>query len=158
MSYQVIDFDVLNEIYLPTFLRSADVLAFMNSISNPLKELYAETLYKMQHTGQVIYLEKMLNEYYNIAGYDKNNHLATRQIYITDAPAVPRVYLYQPAENKPVYLYQPSEDNPVYLNLPAVQYDFIINVPAALVFDEQIMRIKVDYYRNTKQYIIQTYV
>jgi len=155
MNYQTIDIDILNEMFLPTFLRNNEVKAFVNSISNPVKELYTTTLYKMQHNGQVIYLEKMLNEYYSILNYDKNNHVATRKIFITNAPIVPRVYIYQPIESKPLYL---NGTTGVYLNRPQIQYNYIINVPATLVYDEQILRALVNYYNDTKQFIIQTYV
>ena len=152
MTYSTIDIDVLNEMFLPTFMRNDEIKALVNSITTPVKELYKETLYKMEHNGGVIYLEKMLNEFYNISGYDKNNHVATRKIYITDAPIVPTVYIYRPEESNPVYL------GTVYLNPPQPQYNFIINVPVTLAFDEPTLRSKVNYYRDTKQYIIQTYV
>ena len=155
MNYQTIDIDILNEMFLPTFLRNNEVKAFVNSVSNPVKELYTSTLYKMQHNGQVIYLEKMLNEFYAITDYDKNNHVSTRKIFITNAPIVPRVYIYRPIENKPLYL---NGSTPVYLNRPQIQYNYIINVPETLVYDEQIMRALVNYYNDTKQFIIQAYV
>lgn len=152
MTYSTIDIDVLNEMFLPTVLRTKEVKAFVNSMTTPIKQLYKETLYKMEHNGSVIYLEKMLNEHYGIIGYNKNNHVATRKIFITGAPIVPRVYVYRPEEQKPVYL------GTAYLNLPEPQYDFIINVPSSLDYDETALRMLVNYYKDTKQYIIQTYV
>ena len=154
MNYSTVDIDDLNEMFLPSFLINAELLAVVNSISSPIKSLYNDTLYKMEHTGQVIYLEKMLNEFYQISGYNKNDHVATRKIYITNAPIVPNVYIYLPEENKPLYL----GDDPIYLNPIQPQYNFIINVPSSLIYDEQTLRNKVNYYRDTKQFIIQSYV
>jgi len=155
MFWNKIDINVLSELYLPTFMRDYTIKGFVGSASKPLVELYDKTLYKMQHTGQVIYLEKLLNEFLNIPGYDVMDHVATRMIYISDAPNVNQVYIYTPIENKPLYL---GGSTPVYLNRTEVQYHFIINIPESVDFYEELVRNLVDYYVIAgKQYKIETY-
>jgi len=50
---------------LPPIVRKQIHIVWLNTLLEPLKWLYEDTLYKMQHTGQVIYLEKVLNETFN---------------------------------------------------------------------------------------------
>ncbi|WP_298307289.1 hypothetical protein [Flavobacterium sp.] len=153
MIWQKIDFNVLNEIYLPGFFRNNDILDLLNSASKPIVELHDESLYKMQHTSQVIYLEKMLNEFFEIQTYDSNSHIATRQVYIVDSPQPAKNYIYQSEENQPLYL------GTIYLDRDnETNADFIIKIPESLEFDEPRLRAKVDYYKLAgKKYIIETY-
>ena len=74
MNWAKIDFKRLVQLLLPTFLRKPQQTAFLNATIAPLETLYSETMYKMQHNGQVIYLEKVLNEFCDVAGYNSQNH------------------------------------------------------------------------------------
>lgn len=50
---------------LPPLLRKKKQAVWLQVLSTPLQSLYKDTLYKMQHNGQVVYLEKVLNELFN---------------------------------------------------------------------------------------------
>jgi len=153
MMWQTIDFNALPRLLSITALKDSDINDLVKIFMSPLIDLYDETLYKMQHNCQVIYLEKMLNEYFEIFTYNPNSHIATRQIYIIDAPTVAPTYIYQSEENKPVYL------GTEYLDRESTTtYQFIIKIPVSINFNEIQLRALVDYYKLAgKQYIIETY-
>lgn len=50
---------------LPPLLRKQKQIAWLKTLVKPLDNLYEDTLYKMQHNGQVMYLEKILNDLFN---------------------------------------------------------------------------------------------
>lgn len=154
MIWQTFDVNKLGKIWLPTGLRKAGIEALIGVFIAPINTLYLKTLYQMQHDSRVIYLEKLLNETYEISGYDKNNHTDTRQIYIEDTPAIERMYIFQKEELKPLFL-----NDYVYLDVsPIVYYSFIVWVPETLVFDNKKMSRLIDYYRLAgKKFEIKTY-
>ena len=138
----------------PTFFRGERFEAFLGSFAKPLQTLADTTLYQMQHDSRVIYLEKLLNEYLEVSTYNPNSHIATRQVYIEDAPQAPKNYIYQPEESSPVYL------GTVYLDreVEQDQYQFIIKIPASISFNEARLRALVDFYKlSGKRYLIETY-
>ena len=138
----------------PTFFRGERFEAFLGTFAKPLQTLADTTLYQMQHDSTVIYLEKVLNEYLQIATYNASSHIATRQVYIEDAPQAPKNYIYQPEESNPVYL------GNVYLDREVAQdqYQFIIKIPASISFNEARLRALVDFYKlSGKRYLIETY-
>jgi hypothetical protein len=137
----------------PTFFRGARFEAFLGAFAKPLQTLADTTLYQMQHDSRVIYLEKLLNEYLQVSTYNPNSHIATRQVYIVDAPQVAKTYIYQPEEEQPIYLGQ------IYLDREnEVSANFIIKIPSSISFDELRLRALIDFYKlSGKKYIIQTY-
>jgi hypothetical protein len=173
------------ELLLPTTLRRRNQKAFLTAVIAPLNSLYRDTLYKMQHTCQVIYLEKMLNEHYTVVGYDPTNHEATKLIYIEDAPRPPYKYIYLQEEiefqGKPYLYLNSGVGNPntdlinnvtdefgdevpnwftsggiVYLTGDTIYNDFVVYVPINLTFDEIKMRALIDYYKLAgKKYTIE---
>lgn len=164
----IISFTIMNQWQLPSFLRKLKQMAWINAFTEPFrifhedKQLWRESIrYKLQHNGQVIYLEKMLNEYYNMAGYDHQDHVNNRPIYITNGGQLFPTYIFTEAEQKPVYVSTESENEPVYIysqaELEASYAAFIIKVPASLNFIEAEMRALVDYYLDTRIYKIETY-
>ena len=137
----------------PTFFRGERFEAFLGSFAKPLQTLADTTLYQMQHDSTVIYLEKVLNEYLQIATYNASSHIATRQVYIIDRPQAPKTYIYRTEENQPVYLgtIYLDRDNPITA-------DFIIKIPISVSFDELKLRAIVNFYKLAgKKYIIETY-
>lgn len=154
MNWFSIDFRATFAELSPTFFRDERMIAFGDAFAKPLQTLSDKTLYQMQHDSRVIYLEKVLNEYFEIATYDPNSHIATRQIYIIDAPQAAKNYIYQQEENTPVYL------GTVYLDRETAQdqYQFIVKIPVALVFNEARLRALIDFYKLAgKRYLIETY-
>lgn len=138
----------------PTFFRGARFEAFLGAFAKPLQTLADTTLYQMQHDSRVIYLEKLLNEYLQVSTYNPNSHIATRQVYIVDAPQATKNYIYQTEENSPAYL------GTVYLDREVAQdqYQFIIKIPASISFNEARLRALVDFYKlSGKRYLIETY-
>ena len=164
----LLDFPKLVALLLPHFLRKAKQLGWILAFLKPFKTFYtAKQLfrfsirYKMQHNGNVIYLEKVLNEYFNIVGYDHQNHQASKQIYIGEGENLFPLYLYTEAEQLPKYIKTAAENDPLFIynqmEIDANHADFIVYVPAALVFIEAEMIALINYYINTKTYKIKTY-
>lgn len=137
----------------PSFFYGEAFQTLNLAIAKPIQTLADKILYQMQHDSRVIYLEKVLNEYFEIATYNPNSHEATRKIYIVDVAAVPETYIFQPEENKPVYL------GSVYLDREtASNFQFIVKIPNEITYDEARLRALIDYYKLAgKRYIIETY-
>lgn len=124
-----VDYKKLAVLMLPTVLRRSNVVAFAQSLLAPIAELHYQwklkrlsDWYQIQHTGQVCYLRKVLNDSLDVS---------QRRIYIGEGDSFPRKYIYTRAENKPVFLgkmfiYQNSE----YTNTGV---DFIVYAPAEII-------------------------
>jgi hypothetical protein len=100
--YTILKWEKLLLWLIPPILRKSTHFDWLNVLLTPIRIIYKETLYKMQHTGQVIYLEKVLNETFNpTKNYDPN--LSTEQkrskglIYIDESvkPTIQYVYLHK---------------------------------------------------------------
>lgn len=63
--YLIVNWSKLVLWLLPPILRRKRHFKWMLSLLKPLETLYDTTLYQMQHNGQIIYLEKVLNETFN---------------------------------------------------------------------------------------------
>lgn len=152
MWYEV-DFKKLAILLLPTALRRAKVVAFTQALLSPIAELHYRwkqkrlaDWYKIEHTGQVCYLRKVLND---------SLDLSERRIYISDGDAFPRKHIYTRAENKPVFLgkmfiYQNSE----YTNTGV---DFIVYAPAEIIATKiNELNALITYYKlASKRYKVQ---
>lgn len=100
--YTVLKWEKLLLWLIPPILRKKTHVDWLNLVLTPLNTLYGEILYKMQHTGQVIYLEKVLNDAYNPTK-NYNPNLSTEQkrsdelIYIDESvkPTLQYVYLHK---------------------------------------------------------------
>lgn len=124
-----VDFNALAVIRMPSFLRKSLILAWVQSVVASIgfiydlwKEKRLIDWYKLDHTGQVCKLRKVLND-----ALDPSE----RRIYIGDGNSFPRKYIYTRAENKPVflgkmYVYQNSE----YIGTGS---DFIVFVPQEII-------------------------
>ena len=137
--WQNIDFEKLIGFLLPTFLRKRKMLAWLWSLTAPLKSIHYNfyqkrnalngDLYRLAHNGQVCYLRKLLND-----NFDNEK----RRIRILDGNKFGRKYIYTRGENKPVYL------GKIYLRQRSdyadTGVDFIVEIPkevAALYRSEQ---------------------
>lgn len=124
-----IDYNKLAVLLIPSFLRKPVLTAYLQSLLLPVSNLHYDwkqkrlfDWYKIEHTGQVVLLRKVLNDTLDVG---------SRRIYITDGNAFPRKYIYTHAEKKPIFLgklfiYQNSE----YLNTGV---DFIVFVPQEVI-------------------------
>lgn len=97
-----VDFRKLAVLLTPIFWRKAGFIAFVHSFIEPTKVLNDEfknfrkkSIYKIVHNGQVMLLEKVLND-----TFDNEQ----RRIYITDSLSVDPLYIYTAPEDRPVYL------------------------------------------------------
>lgn len=157
------DINKILELLLPVALRQPRMKAWLKAIAKPLKELlnvfqnYRLIAWEaLTHTGQVMYLEHLLNN--RFIGPDATH------IHITDSDD-PRQddYLYNLNEGQqPIYLYNKLEDDTLtYLNnkIEFVLFtDFVVNIPDSHVVSEPQIRQTVDRYRPAgKRFSIEYY-
>ena len=148
-----VDWNRLVVLLLPTSLRKAKLVAFVQALIAPIIQVHYswllkrnEDLYKMQHTGQVCSLRKVLNDQLDVS---------LRRIYINDGNAFPRKYIYTRAENKPVFIgktfiYQNDE----YTNTGV---DFTVFVPSEII-NTEVFKLKalIEFYKLAgKRYKLQ---
>jgi hypothetical protein len=124
-----IDYNRFGILNLPTFLRKPIIVSWVQVLLTPIANLHytwkqkrLSDWYKINHTGQVCLLRKVLNDTLDVA---------ERRIYINEGNSFPRKYIYTRAEKKPVflgrmYIYQNSE----YTNTGV---DFIVFAPAEII-------------------------
>lgn len=100
--YTILKWEKLLLWLIPPILRKKTHAAWLKALISPIQSLYDKTLYKMQHTGQVIYLEKVLNETFNVTKkYNPNFSIEQKQfeglIYIDESvkPTLQYVYLHK---------------------------------------------------------------
>lgn len=155
----IINFSTLISYLTPPTLNVEPFKQFLNAALKPLNTLHDffqlyvnKAAYEMAFTGQVIYLEKLLNDKFNDGG---------TEIYITDRVISSRLYLYNKIEDKPpVYLHNQSEGaDPLYLyNDAEYQLGFVIHVPSGLVTNWNEFKWWVNKYKlKSKEYTIIEY-
>lgn len=162
MFWKTLDFFKLIKLLLPTFLRKNRIVLFLSCCIVPLDRVYNETLYKMQHDGRTIYLEKMLNEWFQIANYNPTNHDFTKKILIEDLTEPEKLYLFQDLEDDECFIYDDEfTDDDVFLDSETngtTSYSWIVKIPINIDFDVAKARAKIDQYRYFgKKYKIETY-
>lgn len=116
----------------PTFLRKERFLEWVHSLISPLEFLYdeflkhrAEDIYKLEHTAQVISLEKVLNDRFDIS---------QRRIRIGDVERKEPFYIFLETEQTPKFVHSESENKePIYLYSEGIsvkgRYDFMVYLP-----------------------------
>lgn len=133
MNYNNIDFRALASKLSPPKLRKERLIDWVVALLKPLEEVNflfknfrKQAIYKVVHNGQVVYLEKVLNDRYD-------NSL--RRIYIADAFEYDPTWVYPENENLPVYV-NPEAGEAVYIYddsiLQESNVDFIVFVPLDL--------------------------
>lgn len=128
-------FNLLIDRLLPWFLFKPKTKDWLYSLVKPLKELHEtfkdyrdNVIYALSFTGQVIYLEHLLNDKFDnsnrgiwIDTLDNFNY----QFIFNKIEAAPKRYFFNKSEGQPAqYIFNKSE----YQS----QNDFIINVPIAV--------------------------
>lgn len=120
--------------FLPVALRRPLLFGFVRSLLRPVELLHGEfltfrteSLYKVRHNSQIVYMEAVLND-----AFDPE----LRRIRIANAVFKTPVYFYEPEENREVWFYEPADNNPVYFNeqneFAGDGVDFSVLVPPAL--------------------------
>lgn len=125
-----VDFNKLGILLLPTFLRKPILVGYLQSLLVPLTTIHdlwkAKRVdidwYKLNHTGQVCRLRKVLNDRLDVS---------ERRIYIGDGNSFPRKYIYTHDETKPtfigkMFIYRNSE----YVNTGV---DFVVYAPQTII-------------------------
>ena len=142
-----IDFTKLLQHLLPSFMRGkVRLAAWLAALIKPLVDLHADfiilrnrKIYEAQITGQVKYLEKLLNDTFWTA------ESGAVKITITDSEHEPiDVFIYNTAEHEPdtmiyntaenlekTYLYNASEGS--------AGYEFVVNIDVATVIDYDLL-------------------
>jgi len=161
-----IDFDRLVIWNLATFLRRTVRVIWLRVITSPVGRTYEQlllfreqSLYKLAHNSQIVYLQKALNDQFDDID---------RGIRVRNSDILEPVWHYDTQDQKPVYYYDTTDEHPVYFRSQAdfdrLNSDFEVVIPVALkpatqpevdAFELQI-RLLVDYYKlYSKKYIIK---
>lgn len=119
---------------LPIGLRRPRIQSILGALLTPITYLHqnfltfrAESLYKVRHNSQIVYLENVLNDVFDPL---------LRRIVIQNAVFKNPIYFYEPEENKEVFFYEPEDNQPVYFREPnefvGDGVDFFVFVPPDL--------------------------
>lgn len=143
---------------LPVRLRQPRLSALLHSLMAGVAAVHAlftnfkkETAYKLTITGQVCYLQKMLNDYFDYSD---------RRIVIGDIPLdeKPAMYLKSEGDVNGLITYKEGEATAEYGWMMSYEAGddgglFTVTLPTGLVYDENKMRGLLDYYKiPTAQY------
>lgn len=148
-----IDFDKLGKLLLPTTLRKPRLMAYISALLSPLATLHyswsqfrTANLYKIEHTGQVCYMRKALNDAFDVDA---------RRIYIdgTGGDAM-KTFIYTPGEAQTKYLGKLWLRNS--LEFADTGADFLVYVPATIAQSLNFeLRAIIDFYKvASKRYLI----
>lgn len=120
--------------FLLVRLRKPAVFAFVKAALKPLEQTHSsflsfrdDSLYKVRHTSQKVYIEAVLNDIFDPM---------QRRIRIANTEFKQAVYFYEPEERREVFFYEPDENKPVYFydssDLAGAGVDFTVLVPPDL--------------------------
>lgn len=136
---------------LPTFLRKARLVAWLQILITPLEQLQYSfnqkrnsDLVTLTHNGQKCYLRKILNDTFD---------QGLRRIRIEDMTHFNAVYIYTEAENQPVYL----EEKYLYTSgeMKVNGVNFSVHIPNGLQAREVEIKALIEAYKiASKRYII----
>lgn len=123
---------------------------YLKTLFDKLYSNYQKNLYELSMNGQVIYLEHLLNDAFDIT---------LRRIYISDSAVFYRYIFNQNEGETPSYVYNTSETNndQIYLyNEEEASTTFIIYVPVGLVTNWDLFNTLVKKYKlSSKHYKIE---
>lgn len=134
---------------LPPKKRKTNFIAWMNVLYKPLYTIqlafnlfFDEIEYELKFNGQVIYLEHVLNDYFDEIA---------RGIYITDTIQLTQVVIYNSSEeNEHTYIFNDLENNPLVL-FNTLEFDsdvdFVVNIPSGVYVDLVQLKIVVNKYK-----------
>ncbi|TAN18839.1 MAG: hypothetical protein EPN37_04565 [Chitinophagaceae bacterium] len=154
-----IDYGKLVKLLLPTMLRKPLMVAWLNALVWPVQQLYSSfkknrkaDLYRLKITPQVVYLQRLLNDRYDVA---------LRRIKIIDSIYHDPLYIFTKAENKPLWVKMKSENVPQWLWLKSETSldpaDFTIQIPSDINYQLPELQGIIDSYKLAgKTYSIQT--
>ncbi len=145
-----IDYNRFGILNLPTFLRKAPLVAFVQVLLKPIDTLYnkwsddrIENIYKVEHTGQVCSLRGTLNDKFDPT---------LRRIYIGNGLEHEPFYIFTEGEDQDVWLYTEAENDIIWLYTDTETadsgFDFIVYVSKE-IYDTAIFRLRahIDFYK-----------
>jgi hypothetical protein len=121
---------------VPFFLRKEKMLAYLETLLKPIQILNDDfgayvpaTRKKANQTGQVAYLERLLNDEFDST---------LRRIYIDDGQEnVLPPFVFNKVEDRPIYIYNKAEAEDSFFIYNQSEFftepDFIVFVPAAIL-------------------------
>lgn len=121
-----VDFKRLAVLVTPHYMRVSRILLMLMACTWPLRQLYNafiafvdSVIYRLSHNSQVCYLEKVMNDHFDIT---------QRRIYITDFTGVQRLYFWPEADLRDVdfSITQFFWEDAAYADSGI---DFIVNIP-----------------------------
>ncbi len=125
--YLIVNWSKLLLWLLPPILRRKRHFKWLFSLLKPLETLYDTTLYQMQHNGQIVYLEKVLNETFNPdVVYDPNLSIEGKR----DANLI---YIDETLQPRLKFVYRHDE---YYLHDVEQHFDLPAEVNGEVVLDE----------------------
>lgn len=141
-----IDYGKLVKLLLPVKLRQPVAIAWLRALTWPVQQLYttfknnrSANLYRLKITSQVVYLQRLLNDRYDVAD---------RRIQIVDAAFHDPLWLFTDDEEKPIWMYTDEENQPLWLfrdqETNVDPADFNIKIPADIQFKEPELRAMID--------------
>lgn len=157
------DFTKLVTYLLPSFLRKDRLIGWLKALCAPSDTLHtqfitfvSDKIYEQNFTGQVISLERLLNDQFDSS---------LRRIYITDGNRE-EIFIFNGdgtgfAEGNESYFFNGTGVDEVYVfngEDSSLLYDFVVNVPVSLVYDSaKFNALIIKYKLAGKKYIIQTF-
>lgn len=129
----------------------------IQTLHSQFLDLVTSTRYKMNLTGQVIYLEHYLNDLFDVA---------QRRIFIEDGSAIIAPFIFLKSENQPdeiVYKKSENADDLILRTLSEYSsvFDFIVKVPLAIPLTEDLknkIRAAVNQYKQAgSSYTIESF-
>ena len=155
------DFDIIKyaQYVLRPSLRKRKIFAIISIFLLPLIFIYTlfksyrkQAIDKLNINGQVIYIEKVLNDRF---------FLKNREIYITDI-AGKESYLYRREEQIPSYLHKRSEGAEIkYIQQRGegnYSGNYMVNIPSFLSAYEGEIKNLIDYYKPAgRTYVLKIY-
>jgi len=168
MNDQIYNIDYVKVIQgnLATFLRKIARVNWLGSLVSPIVALYnvylkfrTEKLYQMSHNSQVVYLEKILNDKFDIV---------FRQIRVQNSILLEPAWHYDKQDEKPVWYFDKQDNIPVWFRDQAdfnnYNSDFEVIIPERLQPStpeelekfETAVKLLVDYYKlYSKKYVLK---
>lgn len=155
------DFDILKyaQYVLRPLLRKKRIFAVISVFLLPLIFIYTlfksyqkQAVDKLNINGQVIYIEKILNDRF---------FLKNKEIYITDIIGKVVPLYHRKEEQIPTYLYKRGEGTVKYIQQRGegnYSGNFIVNIPSFLAAYETEIRNLIEYYKPAgRSYVLNIY-
>lgn len=156
------DFTKLITYLLPSFLRKAKQVAWLKALCAPTNTIHTafttfttEKIYEQNFTGQVISLERLLNDTFDNS---------MRRIYLSEGNRE-ELFVFNSGEGFAagnesfVFVGSGTGEQNIFLgDNSTLLYDFVVNIPTGLSYDSARLNALIRKYKLAgKKYIIQTF-